>query len=641
MNSHTNPTRMTGSPCSCGGSSKPCSCGGNCGCDCGGNSKLDTMVRPRFFAGQLLTEDDLQSLENYVLAKNRLHNRHLFGTGVVCGLEVLCKPCDTGHVTVQPGYALDCCGNDIVLDCSLPLDINAMIRDLRRDHDCGDPCTEKHGKPGQGGVATPREYCLYVSYCEQESDPVSPYAVDEPCGTPSCQASRIREGIRFELRCPPSPAALEPNLLGAIKSCFGDVIGLEKIALETMSLEQVEDRFQAVLKDLDKRTFDELRSRLLDLIDRSPRLGRCDLRDRVLAVQPAPPAGAVAAQSHPQAGMLTAQPASFVGTLAVQPAAPAGTLAAQQPLAAADKNASTISDVKAQVTPDVKAQTISDVKVPVTSDVKAPVTSDVKAPPTSPVTPVVDPTKAAFRAILLEILKEGMCMALNPPCAPCDDTGVLLACLKVIDCKVIEVCNLHRRFVMTPVALRYWSSFGIVERFAEKLCCGATDQIFPALGLRAATLDLPDGAPGGAVTEAQAVTGTQTQPTTASGISTVPAIYLKALTNAFSGVYPPKSVEAEGFENLSKAFGIFAGEKQASRSAEELTDTARKAIEETVAQRVKREVNANMEAAMSASDPVKRLQAQIDELKKQLTTLGKRARKPPTGEPKPPTGEPK
>jgi hypothetical protein len=559
MNSHTNPTRMTGSPCSCGGSSKPCSCGGNCGCgcECSGNHQLDTMVRPRFFAGQLLTEDDLQSLEDYVLAKNRLHNRHLFGTGVVCGLEVLCKPCDTGHVTVQPGYALDCCGNDIVLDCSLPLDINAMIRELRRDHDCGDPCAEKHGKPNQGAV-TPREYCLYVSYCEQETDPVSPYAVDEPCGTPSCQASRIREGIRFELRCPPSPAALEPNLLGAIKSCFGDVVGLEKIALETMSLAQVEDRFEAALDNL---TFDELRSRLLNLIDRSPRLGRCDLRDRVLAVQPPP--------------------------------------------AAAANNAST--------------------------------TPDLKPPPIPPALPVVIPAKAAFREVLLEILKEGMCMAFNPPCAPCDDTGVLLACLKVGDCKVIEVCNLHRRFVMTPVALRYWSSFGVVERFAEKLCCGGVDRISPALGMRSDLLD----ARMAAATEAQPVTTTETQPTTAGGISAVPAIYLKAITKAFSGVYPAKSVEADGFENLSKAFGIFAGDKPAPRAAEDLTDTARKAIEETVAKQVKSEVNANMEAAMMASDPVKRMQAQIDELKDQLTTLGKRARKPPTGEPKPPTGEPK
>ena len=80
------------SGCGCGGSSSApakCSCGGgSCG-QCQGQD----LVRPNFFAGQLLTEEDLQSLNNYVVAKNRLHNRHLFGPGVVCGLDVNCEPC--------------------------------------------------------------------------------------------------------------------------------------------------------------------------------------------------------------------------------------------------------------------------------------------------------------------------------------------------------------------------------------------------------------------------------------------------------------------------------------------------------------------------------------------------------------------
>src|ERR1700722_1031417 len=58
--------------------------------DCGG---LDCLCRPRFFAGQLLTEQDLNRLENYIIAKNQLHNRYLVGRGVVCGLELTCSPC--------------------------------------------------------------------------------------------------------------------------------------------------------------------------------------------------------------------------------------------------------------------------------------------------------------------------------------------------------------------------------------------------------------------------------------------------------------------------------------------------------------------------------------------------------------------
>ena len=61
---------------------------------CGG---LECLCRPRFFPGQLLTEDDLNRLEQYVIAKNKLHNRYFHGSGVVCGLEVVCDPCSRGE----------------------------------------------------------------------------------------------------------------------------------------------------------------------------------------------------------------------------------------------------------------------------------------------------------------------------------------------------------------------------------------------------------------------------------------------------------------------------------------------------------------------------------------------------------------
>lgn len=68
---------------------------------CGG---LQCLCRPRFFAGQILTEADLNRLEQYVIDKNRLHNRYLHGWGVVCGLVVSCNPC-SDRVNVSAGYA--------------------------------------------------------------------------------------------------------------------------------------------------------------------------------------------------------------------------------------------------------------------------------------------------------------------------------------------------------------------------------------------------------------------------------------------------------------------------------------------------------------------------------------------------------
>jgi len=166
----------------------------DCGCGCGGtSSRSSVFVRPRFFAGQLLTEDDLGLLVDYTTGKARLHNRSLSGPGVVCGLEVSCDPCGGGTVVVHPGHALDCAGNDIVLTCREGVDVQALVRELRvggMGVDCGDGCAED-------GL---RKYGLFVRYEELPVEPVAPYATEEPCPSPGCVPSRIQEGFRFVVK---------------------------------------------------------------------------------------------------------------------------------------------------------------------------------------------------------------------------------------------------------------------------------------------------------------------------------------------------------------------------------------------------------------------------------------------------------
>jgi hypothetical protein len=127
------------------------------------------MERPRFFAGQTLTEAELNADQRYVLAKSRLHNRYLHGTGIVCGLEVACGDAE-GVVLVRPGYALDACGNDLVVCDEQRLDIASLIarcRDVdgrRRGADC-DPL-----RPGAGRNGQPQErWCLTIAYSEREA----------------------------------------------------------------------------------------------------------------------------------------------------------------------------------------------------------------------------------------------------------------------------------------------------------------------------------------------------------------------------------------------------------------------------------------------------------------------------------------
>ena len=209
--------------CGCGGSG-----GGNSGCGCGSgvasaNLAATAFVRPRFFAGQLLTEDDLTALADYATAKDRLHNRYLFGAGVVCGLWVSCDPCGGSTVTVQPGYALDCCGNDLILRCAATLDVNAMIRDLlaaQLGKDCGDPCADQGTSSSRRqGTPVTRHYRLYARYGEQKTDPVAPYATGDQCGPVTCEPTRIREGISFVLKCP-AKAPPPDDLRDRLRTCL-------------------------------------------------------------------------------------------------------------------------------------------------------------------------------------------------------------------------------------------------------------------------------------------------------------------------------------------------------------------------------------------------------------------------------------
>jgi hypothetical protein len=248
--------------CGCGSGSptvasgKPdCGCGGTCQ-SCQGAS----LQRPQFFPGQLLTEDDLGQLVSYTVAKSRLHNRFLWGDGVVCGLQVTCDPCGGGNVTVNAGYALDCCGSDVVVPCAVSLDVNAMIRDLRarQGADCGDPCNPggDGGASAASGARTAltgpaggkdgkdRCYDLLVRYCEEQVEPVASYTNDDPCAQQECQFSRVQEGYAFELRCPGDEPG-HPGVLDAIGACLAPLV-------RDASLETAASMTATVAERLDK-----------------------------------------------------------------------------------------------------------------------------------------------------------------------------------------------------------------------------------------------------------------------------------------------------------------------------------------------------------------------------------------------------
>jgi len=72
----------------------------------------EPLERTSFHTGQLLTAEDLTREQDYFRDKQKRHNRTLHGLGVVSGLKVTIAG---GKVVVDPGLALDCEGNEIVI----------------------------------------------------------------------------------------------------------------------------------------------------------------------------------------------------------------------------------------------------------------------------------------------------------------------------------------------------------------------------------------------------------------------------------------------------------------------------------------------------------------------------------------------
>lgn len=167
--------RRAASVAHCTPPSAPCS---TCG-------MLECLCRPRFFAGQVLTADDLNRLDAYIRGKHRLHNRQLHGWGVVNGLEVTCAPCGNG-VNVGCGYALSPCGEDIVVCDTAPVDVCALIkRCMPKLPECDPP------RPGaQPCPEGESEWVLAIRYAESPTRGVQPLYGSAPascgCGNAGC-----------------------------------------------------------------------------------------------------------------------------------------------------------------------------------------------------------------------------------------------------------------------------------------------------------------------------------------------------------------------------------------------------------------------------------------------------------------------
>jgi hypothetical protein len=164
------------------------------------------LQRTSFFNGMFLTQSDLEVEQRFWRMKRRLTNRAL-GQGVVWGLRATFDQL-AQKLTLNPGYGLDCCGNDLLVQASFDARCSDLI-------DVTDPATKALLVNPTGN-----ELALVLEYVECFEEP---RAVHKDACTPTsdaCEPSRVRETTRLTVA---APAALTASPIGKF------VDGIQKI----------------------------------------------------------------------------------------------------------------------------------------------------------------------------------------------------------------------------------------------------------------------------------------------------------------------------------------------------------------------------------------------------------------------------
>src|ERR1051325_9904347 len=140
------------------------------------------FVRNNYFTGKLLVERDFTDETRFHMEKMRHHEQLLHGWGVVCGLKVKPHPneaCRDRFICIEPGFAVDCCGHDIIVREEEGIDLWNL------------PESKAIMKQGDTETAHKLQVCIRFRECPTESIPV---LYDEcGCDETKCAPNRILE----------------------------------------------------------------------------------------------------------------------------------------------------------------------------------------------------------------------------------------------------------------------------------------------------------------------------------------------------------------------------------------------------------------------------------------------------------------
>lgn len=182
---------------------------------------LEAPERNRYFHGQMLYDRNFRLETDYHNHKRWLINRLVIGWGVVCGLGVKPGEGDEPAIVIEPGFAIDRCGREIVVDTEVgPLAVpRRLLRPPEGEGETEGEPQESEGKgrlykddsyTGEGRRRHGREIELHVVLCYHEctAEPTPVLAGDCRDEQP-CQPGLIRERYAFEIR----PGCLPPRQL--------------------------------------------------------------------------------------------------------------------------------------------------------------------------------------------------------------------------------------------------------------------------------------------------------------------------------------------------------------------------------------------------------------------------------------------
>lgn len=188
-------------------------------CNCGPEPRAKaTNERPRYYARQLVTPEDLTLDQEYFRAKLRRHNLFLHGWGVVCGARVA-KAGSSENPTkwkaiVKRGYILGPFGDEIWIEKDVCVDVRTRCTtssSATPSDACG--CVEPEPVPEE--TSAELRY-IAVRYKEDKTRLVRVPLGGCGCDTTSCEYSRYADGYEICVidECPAGTGQDVPDFFG-------------------------------------------------------------------------------------------------------------------------------------------------------------------------------------------------------------------------------------------------------------------------------------------------------------------------------------------------------------------------------------------------------------------------------------------